>query len=216
MEVTITSASGEIGIWDLHKSLLSYHSGYFQRASHPGTFKESEEDSVSISDFEPATFKLFIEYMCYGTYIYRDNLQDHFKIGDSAKAWVLGDYLDAIEFKNFAMRNLYKIYLPENMSAPLSGIGPKAIEYCCSNTSTISPLTRFFKDVLTKYWYSTDVIKYGLDSRSDWDAIWNSCPEFRNSLLFHTNQKSKGRSSTCKPIEDYLEKLIIPDEPIVS
>jgi hypothetical protein len=34
------------------------------------------------------------------------SLKDPNKIRDSAKAWVFGDYLDAIEFKNFATRGM--------------------------------------------------------------------------------------------------------------
>ncbi|KAH7077720.1 hypothetical protein BKA63DRAFT_270785 [Paraphoma chrysanthemicola] len=215
MEVTVTSSSSDTAAWGLPKALLSHHSGYFQRATRPCTFRESEDNKVTLEDFEPEVFKLFIEFMYYGRYTYRDDLADKLKVRDSAKAWVLGDYLDAVEFKNFAMRNLYDIYFPAN-GEPKTGIGPAAIEHCCSATLQNSPLQELYLDCLVVYWHDIRVILYDPSYRSQWDEIWDRHRELRNEILYYTNQAPEGRLEKKKTLDHYFAALSITDEPDVS
>jgi hypothetical protein len=211
MEVTIVPPSGDTNTWCLPKALLSRYSGYFQRATRPGTFKESEDNKVTLEDFEPEIFKLFIEFMYYGRYSYRDDLTDSLKVRDSAKAWVLGDYLDAVEFKNFAMRNLYDIYFP-SQGSPKTGVGAAAIQHCCSTTLTNSRLCKLYGDILVVYWHDPTIIQYSAANQSEWENIWDKHQEFRNNVLYFTNQQPEDRSKKQKELDNYLAKLSISDE----
>ncbi|KAF1974701.1 hypothetical protein BU23DRAFT_635457 [Bimuria novae-zelandiae CBS 107.79] len=158
IEVTITSEAGESRTWALPKALLLHHSGYFQRACSSDTFVEGQTNRVSIKDFEPKTFEMFVEFIYFGRYTYKDDLTDHYRVRDSAKAWVLGDYLDAVEFKNFAMRNLYNMYLPPGEETrPKTGIGHQMVDYCCSRASENSSLYGLIKDVLVVNWHTEEL-----------------------------------------------------------
>tara|TARA_R110002003_G_scaffold121_5_gene10700 strand:+ start:37872 stop:38525 length:654 start_codon:yes stop_codon:yes gene_type:complete len=211
MEVTIVSPSGDTSTWGLPKALLFRYSGYFQRATRPETSKESEDNKVTLEDFEPEIFKLFIEFMYYGRYSYRDDLTDSFKVRDSAKAWVLGDYLDAVEFKNFAIRNLYDIYFPSDGS-PKTSVGPAAIQHCCSTTLATSRLYNLYCDFLVVYWHDSTIIQYSAENQHEWEDIWDKHREFRNNVLYFTNQKPKVRSKKQKELDHYLAKLSISEE----
>jgi hypothetical protein len=82
---------------------------YFIRLNN---FKEGKENTVILQDFDLDVFTYFVESIYYRSCDYRDDLKDRSKIRGSAKAWVLGDYLDATEFKNLAMRNLHDACFP--------------------------------------------------------------------------------------------------------
>ncbi|KAF1920856.1 hypothetical protein BDU57DRAFT_418573, partial [Ampelomyces quisqualis] len=148
---------------------------------------------VTIPDFEPDTFQLFVEFLYYGRYSYHDNLRNSSKVRDSAKAWVLADYLDAVEFKNFAIRSLYSIYFPSDHSGPKCGVGPNAIEHCCSKASEESGLVALYLSVLVVYWGDTGFISYVGDLSDEWDAIWERHPGFRNDLLRGLGQRKEVR-----------------------
>lgn len=75
--------------------------------------------------------------MIRGQYTWRDDMRVRDGIRESAKAWMLGEYLEAAEFQNLAMRNLYNTY----RGRPRSGIGPDAIGYVCKNCTEDSRST---------------------------------------------------------------------------
>ncbi|KAI8937047.1 hypothetical protein NX059_006266 [Plenodomus lindquistii] len=90
-EITIITPveKGEVPVtatWTLSTALLLHHSGYFRRACRPDTFREGKERKVTLTDFEPAIFDLFVEFMLYGKYTSHDDLSDQTKVRDSAKA----------------------------------------------------------------------------------------------------------------------------------
>jgi hypothetical protein len=164
MQVTVKSESGEERSWTLPKALLSHCSGYFARLRH---FKEGEEGAVVLHDVEPDIFRVFVEFIYYGRYSYQDDLNDHNRIRDSAKAWVFGDYLDAVDFKNFAIRNLYDIYFPPGHADPKAGIGANAIEYCCKNTTAHSPLHSLYLKFAITWFHRRDLVHYTAENRQE-------------------------------------------------
>ena len=74
------------------KALLNHHSGYFIRLNN---FREGEENTVILQDFDVDVFAYFVEFIYYGSCDHRDDVKDRGKIRGSEKAWVLGDYLNA-------------------------------------------------------------------------------------------------------------------------
>ncbi|KAF2111663.1 hypothetical protein BDV96DRAFT_649643 [Lophiotrema nucula] len=206
IEVKVISESGFERKWSLSKALLLTHSGYFRRACRDDTFQEGINNQVELKDFEPEVFLLFIEFMLYGRYSSKDDLQDFLKIRDSAMAWVLGDYLDATEFKNCAMRDLYAIYCPGEGLAPKSGIGPAAIYFVCSKTMSSSHLWHFFKDVTVAYWHDEKVVAYYSQAeREDWSAVWDIHREFRDDLMYLLNQTQSEREEQISSLEYYID-----------
>lgn len=219
MEIKVTSEAGDSRTWGLPKALLTHHSGYFKRACRSDIFVEGQDNKVEIRDFEPDTFDMFVEFMYYGRYMHKDDLENYFCVRPSAKAWVLGDYLDAVEFKDFAMHYLHEIYMPTadddeiDDNSPLTGIGPGMIGYCCSKTAPQSRLYRLVKAFLVQNWHDNQFIQYDYTNREEWDSVWAQHPELVSDLLFHTQQEKFGRVEHEPELEHYLEALDINDEP---
>jgi hypothetical protein len=203
MQVTLIASNSEEKTWTIPKALLAHHAGYFRRADR---FKEGEEHKVTLESFDPEIFELFVEFMYFGRYSYRDNLQDGTRIRDSAKAWVLGDYLDAVELKNFAMRNLYSIYFPPDNQMPKSKVGPELVDYCCTNSPVVSHLYALLKDILITYWHDINIIRYSRETCEKWNTIWDEHRDLRNDVLYYTNQDPESRSLARMSVESYLEK----------
>lgn len=210
MQVTVKSKSGEEKSWTLPLALLIHHSGYFLRLRN---FKEGEKAAVVLLDFEPDVFRFFVEFMYYGRYSFVDDLNHQNRVRDSAKAWVFGDYLDATEFKNFAMQNLHDIYFPPGNARPKVGIGADAISYCCRNTTTGSPLHNLYLKFTIRWFHDGDLIDYTSKSRTEWDTLWEEYPGFRNSLLYFLNQSEADRAGFMVNLDEFMEKLTIKDEP---
>jgi hypothetical protein len=145
--------------------------------------------------------------MYLGHYNRRDDLENSTRIRDSAKAWVLGDYLDAVEFKNFAMKDLHSIYFPPKNKQPLSTIGPELVDYCCAMTPVRSKLYALTTDVLIVYWHDNKIVQYSSDNREEWDKIWDEHRDLRSDVLFLTNQKTAVRKSRDRGVEHYLEAV---------
>ncbi|KAF2445178.1 hypothetical protein P171DRAFT_341148, partial [Karstenula rhodostoma CBS 690.94] len=145
-------------------------------------FIEGHSNKVDIYDFEPGTFEMFVEFMYFGRYTYKDDLTDHLRLRDSAKAWILGDYFDAVEFKNFAIRNLHDVYMsPGSGGRPKTGIGPKMVDYCYSQTASGSPLSQLVLAFLVQNWHDSDIIHY--DGGGSWELVWAQHPTLRDELL---------------------------------
>ncbi|KAF2033711.1 hypothetical protein EK21DRAFT_44704, partial [Setomelanomma holmii] len=148
----------------------------------PDTFKESNDNKVTLAHFDPNTFGLFVGFLYYGVYIDDNDSLDRLKVDEGANAWALGDYLDAPEFKNVVMRFLHKVYFPPSRT-PAICVEPEMAEYCCTMTETNSKLTNLFRDVLIAYWHSSTIISYNKDNRRSWDDIWDNYPELKSDVL---------------------------------
>jgi hypothetical protein len=212
MQITVKSESGEQKSWTIPKALLSHHSGYFMRLRN---FKEGEEGAVVLQDFDPDVFGFFVEFIYYGRYSYEDDLDDRNRIRDSTKAWVIGDYLDATEFKNFAIRNLYEIYFPPGSTKPRVGVGANAIDYVCKHSTVGSPLYTLHLDFAITWFHLPGFFDYSWENRPKWNELWDEHPAFRNELLYYLNQMEHKRAGYKKSLVEYMEKLTVTDEPTI-
>jgi hypothetical protein len=129
------------------------------------TFLEGEENKIYLTEAESDIFELFVQFMYFGEYVSTDDLKDHTRIRDTAKAWVMGDFLDAIEFKNYSMKELYNIYNFGQRGDSISGIGPQLIDFVCSRSLENSSLRKFFLDVCVAYWHRTEGIQYNEETK---------------------------------------------------
>jgi hypothetical protein len=191
------------------KALLNHHSGYFIRLNN---FKEGEENTVILQDFDFDVFAYFVESIYYGSCDYRDNLEDRSKIRGSAKAWVLGDYLDATEFKNLAMRNLHDAYFPSGRKDPKVDISANAIDFCCRNSPVDSPLQNLYLKLAIRWWHRI-VVDCSIANCSEWSAIWDQYPSFRDDLRYWLNSKEEQRWEYRDSIDGFLETLTVTGEP---
>lgn len=151
---------------------------------------------VELADTEPQIFELFIQFLYCGKYIDKDNLDDHSKVRDSTKAWVLGDYLDAPGFKRLAIRELCNIYLPEGKGlCPRSGFGLETIDFCCRNSTADNLLHQFYLGITGRFWGHNKIVHLNDCDGEAWNAVWEEHPHFRNELFaklfFHAGKKLK-------------------------
>ena len=180
MTVQVTSSNGATRSWSLPQALLSHHSGYFMRAAH---FREGTQ-MVKLTNYEPRIFEMFVQFVYYGTYVDRDDLKDDTRVRDSAKAWVLGDYLDVPGLKQAAIDSLFKVHIPIKLTKTAqSSFGPEAVRYCCENSAPSSSLYEFYLGAAAAYWRHKNIVRYNDANQKDWDAIWDNFPDFRNKLL---------------------------------
>jgi hypothetical protein len=167
-------------------------------------FKEGQQNKVTLESFRSEIFQLFVEFIYYGQYSCAPDTAN--KISEYAEAWVMGDYLDATDFKNFAMRKLYSLYCRPKPGAPIGEVDPLTIDYCCAMTPASSKLVKFYTDVLIAYWHEIDVIIYRKTHRAAWSEIWNEHTTLRDDVLYFTSQSADGRLEKLGPVECYLEK----------
>jgi hypothetical protein len=191
--------------WTLAQGFLSYHSGYFKGMLHHLVFKEATDGAVYIPDTDAYIFGLFVQWMLFGFYQDKDDLTNHDKVRDCARAWVLGDYLVAPAFKNFAMLQLYNIFHPKDGSAPKSGITPAAIQHCCDNSPMGSSLRKFFLHAMVAFWSDKSVVHYHERLRHKWQEVWAAHPDFSEALIFFLHS-GKSATSVIGPFTNYTDR----------
>lgn len=112
IKITVGPKDEEIS-WTLPKSLLTHHSEFFNAALN-GTFAESKSNSMTMPEDSPRAFRLFVQWLYVGDIMVND-------IDDWLEAWVLGDKLGNIAFRDCAMTKLinghtYSAIQPETVS----------------------------------------------------------------------------------------------------
>lgn len=88
--------------WVLPKSLLAHHSKFFDAALN-GTFAESQSGSITMPDDSPDAFRQFVQWLYVGDIKTDDG---NAWLG----AWVLGDKIGSIAFRDCAMTKLVHSY----------------------------------------------------------------------------------------------------------
>lgn len=86
--------------WILPKSLLTHGSDFFNAALN-GTFAESGSRLMTMPEDSPEAFRLFVQWLYIGDILIDD-------VEEWLEAWVLGDKLGNIAFRDCAMTKLVK------------------------------------------------------------------------------------------------------------
>ncbi|KAL9612386.1 MAG: hypothetical protein Q9167_003026 [Letrouitia subvulpina] len=104
--VHVVVGSPESQFWYLPKKLLSYFSDFFKSALD-GHFQEATSNSIHLKEDDPEIFAMFVSFISFGHFIEFDftesktvKASDWIKL---AKAWVLGDKLQSLSFRNLAI-----------------------------------------------------------------------------------------------------------------
>ncbi|KAF2828625.1 hypothetical protein CC86DRAFT_404527 [Ophiobolus disseminans] len=177
MKFIIFSDNGDETSWTLPRALHVHHSGYFVRTKY---FKESQEGIGKLKDQDPNIFTYFVEFLYFGYYTVNNNSNDPDGICHDAKAWVLGDYLDATRFKNHAMCNLHNTYF-------------QYIGEC--------------KSFAIKYWHDHRILDLNAENKGACDAVWQKHPEFIASLIFFLNQSTEERAACADGRASLLQTI---------
>ncbi len=167
---------------------------------------------MTLEQFEPSTFNHFVEFMYYASVSHFPMLEQ-FQVPESAAAWVLGDYLDAIEFKNCAMDHLFHAYMVTTIPWRTKPLLPSAIEYCCVNSTPGSRLRKLYLSIAVKYWTEKSRVVYNASytdhsSYSEhWSEIWTKYPEFRDELLRSLCQKDLVETASSITLAELMEPV---------
>jgi hypothetical protein len=133
--------------------------------------------------------------MYYERYSDTDDLSDHSKVRDSARAWVLGDYLDAPEFKMFALKHLFDIHGVSAHGRQSATINPETIDYVCSNSNESSEIYKLYQAVVAAGWSTRSFVKFDDKNKRLWNEVWDKHSGFRNNLFEMLYVKDSIRSA---------------------
>jgi hypothetical protein len=194
--------------WTLPKALLFFHASFFRRAN---AFKEGQENKVTLTNFNPKIFNLFVNFMFYNLYRQELSTSKTDEVYIHAKAWILGNHIDATEFKNYAIKKIWEIYNPFADPYPLATLTPGIIDLVCNNTVEGSPLWNLVLSVAIAYWHDREVIPCENGDHEVWGRLWDVQKEFRDALSQGTNQDYTERSSVIGVLGKYLEELPADD-----
>ena len=142
----------------VHENLICSQSPFFRDAIN-GPWRESETRIVTLPTHEPDTFRL------YTTWLYRCPLASHLKVDQNgiapaeegdffAKAYILGDYLQDIDFQDRVMDLMLQRAAPR--FAHRYSWSPSFAGLIYENTPESSPARRFVADL------------YAWDARPGW------------------------------------------------
>ncbi|KAF2655878.1 hypothetical protein K491DRAFT_746068 [Lophiostoma macrostomum CBS 122681] len=197
IEVCVGSPFG-MPTWSLPKALISHYSE-FLKAGCTRNFKERDENCIRLPEDDSEVFSCFVNWMYYGSYIppfgvIRSKENFH------AKAWVLGDKLLATHFKNYAMAHVHAALKPAE-GCDIRPITPTDMRYVCANTTTGSPLRRYYLDVCAAHFSNA---KYVQGTTEDWDDVLGDYADARIFLL-QASRASLGHGLFVKALENYLQ-----------
>jgi hypothetical protein len=119
------------------------------------------------------------------------------------------------------MKEIFETYTPKSGWKKAVGpqqeyysITPAVIALVCTLTHSKSKLYRYFLDNVAWYWdHELDIVDNKVDTKREWDELWNHCPEFRNDLFFRFISIGKEKVDFLhKGVEQYLEihMVILP------
>ncbi|KAF7193325.1 Kelch-like protein 10 [Pseudocercospora fuligena] len=136
-----TGEGTEAKVFDVHKSILCFCSGYFRTAFN-GRWKEAQEGAIDIPSISPDIFKHFIHWAYSRQFEVpaKDGKGTDFEV--LLKLWVFGDAHEIPMLQNMAITTLHRTILKQ-WQAP-SGFG---MQYVFENTMPQSQLRRFLIDV---------------------------------------------------------------------
>ncbi|ORY14295.1 hypothetical protein BCR34DRAFT_646687 [Clohesyomyces aquaticus] len=190
--------------WFLPKSLLSSNSVFFEAAIENDS-DERQEDSVRLPDVNACTFNLFFEWLYYERYGVPSTDQKTRGASVHAAAWVLGDKLKGMDFKNYAMSRLYFEHDGRVGAGQKFPIMPLDVSLACSNSLSGSSLRRFYFDILAAHF---DDLQKVAGLTEEWDKIMAVHTDARASFL-HSMTTDKAMRNPVKELEQYMEDPVV-------
>ncbi|KAH6616341.1 hypothetical protein C7974DRAFT_416486 [Boeremia exigua] len=210
----IVGTGDKVATWTVPIALLAKHSELLRNTlSKPGDNVASTAARVTLVDRDPASFRVFVQWMYFGTVPDRfglSRLSTGNDISNSFLLWTLGDYLRADAFKNRIMSELYNSYSQEGcVSAALGFVEFTAAEigYCWSHTAPGSKLRKFVLDTLSHHIIFGSYIE--LTEGTDWYklGIRNADLQMEIVATIAASVNAYSDEVTVVPkLKDYLEE----------
>ncbi|KAF2006892.1 hypothetical protein P154DRAFT_597263 [Amniculicola lignicola CBS 123094] len=192
--------------WTLPEDLLLVDSAFFRDRARKISRKDGEGIRLvyfDLSNFDPEIFEMFVEFVKTGKYTSTDDLHDEGRIRNSVRAWVLGDFLKAANFRNCAIKEFHEIYFSD-LKAPdkvVPVVTPALIDYIMSRTKPDTMLQRLLYRVCAFYWEDTKVVQV---DEEKWFDLFDKHTRFSNKLLKGLNDVVQARANVGG-FSQYLE-----------
>lgn len=199
-ELNSAVQDSQIGIWSLPQALLSHYSGTLKDVCRPES-PGAEDIRIALPKSDPVIFDLFVEWIYYGSYTVdlTTTTSNYPGVSLDAQAWILGDTIKAVHFKNYVMERLYNEYS--------RGFAPKPItiadvKYVCTYSAKNSKMLQLFLDLLALHFRDTTRVKGTI---VQWDDVMQQHPRIRLCLLLGL-RSGRDDAKSIHPKETYMEK----------
>lgn len=157
-EALDSNADGE-NVLQLPEPLLSHYSPRMNETYETSKRENKRSTSIRLPTVKSPTFDLFVHWMYYGSYTPSVHTisEDH-KVSQDIQAWMLGDHLQSVAFKNYTMRRVYGKH---------TGFGTSLLTltdaaYVFDLSPIGSKICTFFTDFLTLYFSDPMRIQDGM------------------------------------------------------
>lgn len=127
----------------------------------------------------------------------------HASVSLDAQAWVLGDRLRSIDFKNYAMNRLYDQYATNFAPKPVTTAD---MRYAFRESNAKSPLRQIFLDLFAAHFKNKSRIQ---GETEEWDAVMQDHAELRMHFLIGL------RSGSDEPKIQFQKETYMKVEPMV-
>jgi len=187
--------------WFLPKRLISHHSPFLAAACNRD-FKECRENLIELPDDKPTVFALFVEWLYYGDYSIDPLSSSSHNGTDSvsvdAECWVLGDKLLCTDFKNHAMRRLYKQHTTKILARSISTYD---VQFVCDNSAKASKLRELYVGLTATNFGRQDRVHGTVE---EWDELLLNQSDLRR-LLLQKLRLDAAEQNFVRSEENYLE-----------
>jgi hypothetical protein len=184
--------------WPLPRALVSYHSIVLKEACER-LVQEGRELRITRPEDDPQIFSLFVKYLYndYTTPLLNSTVNGT-QLNIDAQAWVLGDSLRSVGFKNAGMARLHASIKFLQKPKPVT---PADVKYVITSTAAGSKLRRFFFDFVATYFADSTRVA---DTTEEWDE---SVVEQADARLFFLRGFRMGTNQRqiIRPKEVYME-----------
>ncbi|KAI5357623.1 putative SKP1/BTB/POZ domain superfamily protein [Septoria linicola] len=144
----VVGEEGDQKTFMVYKDLINQNSKFFNAATSSSCWVEANDKTVKLPEQSPATFRIYLDALhnpgnelklfndaqlkCVESWSHKQSQKATFLL---AKAWILGDYLGDVGFKNRAIEALLQI--------KECGLGRKVLGLVAEKTNPNSPLQRW-------------------------------------------------------------------------
>ncbi|OAL00509.1 hypothetical protein IQ06DRAFT_377305 [Phaeosphaeriaceae sp. SRC1lsM3a] len=162
-----------VEVWSLSKTLVSQYSSIPGHAANPLDLR------VTLPEEDPSIFALFVEWLFYGVYTLNRSSPPakNPEVTLDVQAWVFGDRIQCIEFKNYAMDRLYTQY---NRSIFPRTVTTCDVRYTFTQSARDSKLQLLYKHLLAARFFQRENVK---GTASQWDSILQEHNQLRMFIM---------------------------------
>jgi hypothetical protein len=180
VQIVVGTQDGEFSpnhskhVWDIEPVLISRYSQTLKSACNRKQHSD-EKICITLLEDDPYIFELFYMWMLDGTTTVRTTslVARNQAVNLDAQAWILGDQIRSVGFKNYVMNHLYDDYAT-NFSP--KAITPEDVAYAFKHSSADSKLRLFYLDLFPKQWKNMPCVSNNVE---EWDEIVHDHKDFR-------------------------------------